>query len=247
MYMCFRRKAILMIHGFVGGIYDYGALPNELELVRKFDVFIFTLPGHEKLIVRDAKHTDWIKSAEDQIENLIRHNYKTIYVVGHSMGGVLGAHLAKKYKQVKKLVLVAPAFRYFCFKDGKVNIKGLSETIKNIPSVFKNVGTEKSLEQIAKTPITTMIEFTKLVSKLENEIKEVTCPVLTIRGTNDKIVPAESVEYIYNNLNTKTNILYNMKDITHDCFINKRSEELNTIVINFLKKRQHSKKEIINI
>lgn len=245
--MCFRRKAILMIHGFVGGIYDYGNLPNELELVRKFDVFTFTLPGHEKLIVKDAKHTDWIKSAEDQIETLIKNNYKTIYVIGHSMGGVLAAHLAKKYKQVKKLVLVAPAFRYFYFKDGKVNIKGFNETIKNIPSMFKNMGTEKVLERITKTPITTMLEFTKLVSNLEKDIKEVTCPVLTIRGTEDKVVPIESVDYIYNNLNTKTNILYNIKDITHDCFLHKRNEELNQIIISFLKKRQHSKKEIINI
>ena len=245
--MCFRRKAVLMIHGFVGGIYDYGSLPNELELVRKFDVFIFTLPGHEKLIVKDVKYTDWIKSAEEQIEILLKNNYKTIYVVGHSMGGVLAAHLAKKYKQVKKIVLVAPAFRYFYFKDGKVNIRGFSETIKNIPTMFKNMGKERVLDQVRKTPISTMLEFTKLVSALEKDIKDVTCPVLTIRGTDDKVVPMESVEYIYNNLNTKTNILYNIKDITHDCFIHKRKEELDNIIVTFLKKRQHSKKQIIDI
>lgn len=245
--MCFRRKAILMIHGFVGGIYDYGSLPNELELIRKFDVFTFTLPGHEKLIVKDVKYTDWIKAAEDQIEMLINHNYKEIYVVGHSMGGVIAAHLASKYKQVKKLVLAAPAFRYFYFKDGKVNIKGFNETIKNLPNMFKNMGTEKVLERITKTPITTMLEFTKLVSNLENDINNITCPVLTIRGTEDKVVPSEATDLIYNNLNTKTNILYNIKDVTHDCFIHKRNEELKQIIIEFLKKKQHSKKEIINI
>ena len=236
-----------MIHGFVGGIYDYGSLPNELELIRKFDVFTFTLPGHEKLIVKDVKYTDWIKAAEDQIEMLINHNYKEIYVVGHSMGGVIAAHLASKYKQVKKLVLAAPAFRYFYFKDGKVNIKGFNETIKNLPNMFKNMGTEKVLERITKTPITTMLEFTKLVSNLENDINNITCPVLTIRGTEDKVVPSEATDLIYNNLNTKTNILYNIKDVTHDCFIHKRNEELKQIIIEFLKKKQHSKKEIINI
>ena len=236
-----------MIHGFVGGIYDYGSLPNELELIRKFDVFTFTLPGHEKLIVKDVKYTDWIKAAEDQIEMLINHNYKEIYVVGHSMGGVIAAHLASKYKQVKKLVLAAPAFRYFYFKDGKVNIKGFNETIKNLPNMFKNMGTEKVLERITKTPITTMLEFTKLVSTLENDIKNISCPVLTIRGSEDKVVPSEATDLIYNNLNSKTNILYNIKDVTHDCFIHKRNEELKQIIITFLKKKQHRKKEIINI
>ena len=245
--MCFRKKAILMIHGFVGGTYDFGSLPNELELIKKFNVFTFTLPGHEKLIVKDVKYTDWIQSAEDQIETLINHNYKDIYVIGHSMGGVIAAHLASKYKQVKKLVLVAPAFRYFYFKDGKVNIKGFNETLKNLPSMFKNMGTEKVLERITKTPISTMLEFTKLVSSLENDIKNITCSTLTIRGTEDKVVPEEGIELISNNINTKTYIQYNIKDITHDCFIKKRNDELKQIIIHFLKKKQHSKKEIINI
>ena len=245
--MCFKRKAILMIHGFVGGIYDYGSLPNELELIKKFDVFTFTLPGHEKLIVKDVKYTDWIKEAENQIEILINHNYKDIYVIGHSMGGVIAAHLASKYKEVKKLVLVAPAFRYFYFKDGKVNIKGFNETIKNMPEMFKNMGTEKVLERITKTPIPTMLEFTKLVSNYENDIKNISCPVLTIHGLEDKVVPQESTDLVYNNLNSKTNILYNIKEVTHDCFIHKRNEELKQIIITFLKKKQHHKKEIINI
>ena len=245
--MCFRRKAILMIHGFVGGTYDYDILPTELELINNFDVFTFTLPGHERLIVKDVKHTDWIKSAEDEIELLINNNYKTIYVIGHSMGGVLAAHLASKYKQVKKLVLAAPAFRYFYFKDGKVNIKGFNETIKNMPSMFKNMGTEKVLERIAKTPIPTMLEFTKLVNTLENDVNKITCPVLTIHGTEDKVVPEEGTNYVYNNLNTNTNILYNIKDVTHDCFTKKRKEEVNKLIITFLKKHPKRKKEIINI
>ena len=236
-----------MIHGFVGGIYDYGSLPNELELIKKFDVFTFTLPGHEKLIVKDVKYTDWIKEAENQIEILINHNYKDIYVIGHSMGGVIASHLASKYKEVKKLVLVAPAFRYFYFKDGKVNIKGFNETIKNMPEMFKNMGTEKVLERITKTPIPTMLEFTKLVSNYENDIKNISCPVLTIHGLEDKVVPQESTDLVYNTLNSKTNILYNIKEVTHDCFIHKRNEELKQIIITFLKKKQHHKKEIINI
>ena len=149
--MFFRRKAILLIHGFVGGIYDFGNLPNELEIINKFDVYSFTLPSHEKFIVKDAKYEDWIKSAEKQIEFLLDHNYKTIYVVGHSMGGVIATHLASKYKEIKKLVLAAPAFRYFYFKDGKVSVKGINETVKNVPQLLKEEGKDKVIERIRKT------------------------------------------------------------------------------------------------
>lgn len=245
--MCFRRKAILMIHGFVGGNYDYGNFQNELEYIRNFDVFTFTLPGHEKTIVKDVKYNEWIEESEKQINLLISHGYKKIYVIGHSMGGVIAAHLASIYPQVKKLVLVAPAFRYFYFKDGKVNIKGMNETLKNLPDIMKNMGTEKVLERITKTPITTMLEFTKLVNTYMPDTENITCPTLIIRGTNDQIVPAESTDYVYNSIKSKSNTLINIDKVTHDCFTKERKEEVKNIITNFLRKRPKSKKETINI
>ena len=245
--MFFHRKAILLIHGFVGGIYDYDDLPNLLEVKRNFDVYTFTLPGHEKHIVKDVKYEEWIKAADNQIKFLIEHNYKEIYLIGHSMGGVIAAHLASIYPQVKKLVLAAPAFRYFYFKDGKVNIKGLNDTIKSMPEILKEEGKNKVIERIQKTPISTMIEFTKLVSKYEKDINNITCPTLIIHGINDTVVPEESTNLVFNNIKSKTNILINIKNVTHDCFTQKRKEEVKDIIINFLTKHQSQKKETINI
>lgn len=245
--MCFRRKAILMIHGFVGGNYDFNNLHNELEIYRNFDVYTYTLPGHEKTIVKDVKYIDWIKESEKQIEFLIENNYKTIYLIGHSMGGVIASHLASKYKEVKKLVLVAPAFRYFYFKDGKVNIKGFNETVKSIPEMLKNMGTDKVLDRVTKTPISTILEFTKLVNDYQRDTELITCPILTIQGLDDKIVPIESTEYVYNSVKSKTNILINMKEVTHDCFCKKREQEIKKIITDFLRKRPNNKKETLNI
>ena len=245
--MCFKKKAILMIHGFVGGIYDYNNFQNELQLNRQFDVFVFTLPGHEKTTVKDVKYEDWINEAKRQIEILINHKYKKIYVIGHSMGGVIATYLASAYPQVKKLVLVAPAFRYFYFTDGKVNIKGFNETIKGMPELFKNMGTEKVLERIQKTPIPTMIEFTKVVSNHEHDVEKVTCPVLTIHGLEDKVVPIEGTDFVYNNVKSKSNTLINMKSLTHDCFNRDRKDEVKKIITDFLKKKPKAKKITLNI
>ena len=245
--MFFRRTAILFIHGFVGGIYDYDSFPNELETYRNFDVYTFTLPGHEKNVVKDVKYNDWIKSAESQIEFLLNHNYKNIYVIGHSMGGVIAAHLASKYKEVKKLVLVAPAFRYFYFKDGKVNIKGINETIKNLPALLKEEDKEKVVARIQKTPISTMLEFTKLVSNYQKDLENITCPILTIHGLNDNVVPIEGTDLVYNNVKSKTNLLINIDKVTHDCFTKERKEEVKTIITDFLRKHPNNKKETRNI
>lgn len=245
--MFFRKKAILMIHGFVGGNYDFGTFHNELQLYRKFDVFTYTLPAHDKFIVNDVKFKEWLDESIRQIEFLINNNYKEIYLIGHSMGGVIAAYLASKYPQVKKLVLAAPAFRYFYFKDGKVDIKNFNKTIKNIPEIFKGENTEKVVSRILKTPISTMIEFTKLVNYCQKCVDNIECPTLIIHGLNDIVVPTESTEYVQNSIKSKTNILYNIKNLNHECFTSKESENVKEIIKEFLIKRPKNKKETINI
>lgn len=245
--MFFRKKAILMIHGFVGGIYDFNNFHNELEIYKKFDVFTYTLPAHDKIIVKDVKYQDWIDESTRQIEFLINNGYKEIYLIGHSMGGVIAAYLASIYPQVKKLVLAAPAFRYFYFKDGKVDIKGFNETIKNIKEVFKEENTEQVISRILKTPIPTVIEFTKLVNHCQNCVNNINCPTLSIHGTDDVVVPTESTEYVYNSIKSKTNILINIKNLNHDCFTAKQNTEVKSIIKEFLIKKPKKKKEIKNI
>ena len=245
--MCLRKKAILMIHGFVGGCYDFNNFQNELQLKRNFDVFTYTLPAHEKFIVKDIKYKEWIDESKRQIEYLISSGYKEIYLIGHSMGGVIAAHLASHYPQVKKLVLAAPAFRYFYFKDGKMDIKNFNETIKNIPEIIKGSSTEQVISKMLKTPISTMIEFTKLVTNCQECVKDITCPTLIIHGESDIIVPTESTEYVHNSIQSKTNILVNIKKLNHECFTDKRNPEVKKITKEFLIKRPKNKKEIIEI
>ena len=247
MVMFFRKKAVLLIHGFVGGIYDFGNLQNELQVSRKLDVFTFTLPGHEKHVVSGVKYQDWINESKKQMEFLINSGYKEIYLVGHSMGGVIAAYLAQEYPQVKKLVLAAPAFRYFAFEDGKVNIKGFNETLKKLPSVFKDEGQSVMIERIRKTPIPTMVEFTNLVNKYQGCIKKVSCPVLTIHGLSDRVVPEVATNLVFDSVSSKTNILVNIKDVPHGCFVKKRGEEVKKVISDFLIKRYPHKKEKIEM
>ena len=91
-----KKKALLFIHGFAGGTYDYGELINDLELNGLFDIFSYTMKGHGNLVINKVTKDDWIKDAEYNIEKLIKYGYKEIYVVGHSMGGVIATYLGSK-------------------------------------------------------------------------------------------------------------------------------------------------------
>ena len=238
------RKAILLIHGFAGGNYDYHTLSNDLQLYRNFDVFTFTLPGHDKTIIKDVTREDWISEAEKQVEILIRHGYKKIYVIGHSMGGVIACHIARKYPQVKKLVLASPAFRYFTFKNDKLDIIA---SIKQTPDIFKDYESDNVISRVLKLPISTTLEFIKLVDEHTKDVKDIVCPTLILWGNNDKIVPIDSAMYVYKNIKSDSVTLYEINNVTHDTFKNDRYDEILKIITTFLKDINVPTKEIKKI
>ena len=64
------RKAILIIHGFTGNLYDNEYLMNYLEYDRNFDVYAKTLPGHDRDRFCNAKYTDWLRFVDNEIDYL---------------------------------------------------------------------------------------------------------------------------------------------------------------------------------
>lgn len=236
--MMFFRKAIVLIHGFAGGPWDHQNLSNELQLFIDFDVYNIILPGHDKSIITNVKRNDWISSVECLCDKLIDSGYKTIYVMGHSMGGVIATYIATKYKQVKKLILVAPAFKYLKFKDNKLDV---INSLKTVPSVFKEYEEKEVIGRILKVPIPTTLEFTHLVKEHTDDVKNVSVPTLIIQGDKDSIVPYESSLYVHDNIKSEVNILAKMKGVTHDVFNGSRGEDAISLIKEFLRKKHFKK------
>lgn len=208
------RKAVLIIHGFAGGTYDEEKLANFLERHAKLDVYSFTLPGHEKRTFKTVKYQEWIKESEDMLNRLMNYGYKDIYLIGHSMGGVIATYLASKYKRVKKLVLAAPAFNYLVANDESNAI----EKMKKGMDAIKNNDKDEILTRFLKLPLTSINEFVKLVKKYKKSYLEVKIPVLIVQGDMDTLVPLESSLNIYEELLSKKKKIVILKNITHDIF-----------------------------
>ena len=227
-----RRIAILIIHGFAGGIYDQEDLANSLELINKFDVYSFTLPGHDKYVLNDITKEDWIKTAEYHVERLIKNGYKKIYIVGHSMGGVISCSLALKYKEIKKIVLAAPAFEYL-FSDH--TIKGDKVSIKQGLCVLKRFNCIKEvLSRMIKVPKKTIKEFRKLVDTNQDVINKLNIPVLIIHGTNDDIVPCNSSIKIFDKIPSLSKKLLVVKNLSHRVFKDVKQNEIISETVDFL-------------
>ena len=213
------RKAILIIHGFTGKLYDNEYLMNYLELDPCFDVYARTLPGHNKERFSNANVADWKEFVDKQIEDLIQNGYHTIYVVGHSMGGILTTYLAGKYKQIKKIVLVNAAFDYGNTRKGNGK-----------ESLFAVI-----LEKLQKTSPFIFYEFTKLVKESKNYLSNVRCETLILRSLNDEVVPYEVGDTIYNKINTDKKWITDIKDAPHTVLSSDRKEEVSGYIRDFLK------------
>ena len=238
------RKAILLIHGFAGGTYDEESLAFKLELDKKLDVYSFTLPGHDKSIIIKVKKEDWVNACEEKINLLINSGYKEIYVIGHSMGGVLASLLATRHPEVKKLVLVAPAFEALDSKDGSINIFG---SIKKAPQIIKTYSKDEVISRMSKMPIPMIFEFQKLIKENQDLPPKIKCPTLLIHGTNDQIVPISSSEKIYGELKVPVKKFLVVEGSTHDMFKGKKKDVVMNEIHKFLRNTPNEKENKVKI
>ncbi len=238
------KKAILLIHGFAGGTYDLEYLEHSLEVVANYHVFSFTLPGHASSIQIKSSKKEWILSTEKNIEWLISHGYKQIYVVGHSMGGVIACHIARKYKEVKKLVLLSPAFRYFKFKGDKLDFISSLKSSKDILSGYPK---NEVISRIISSPVNSVKNFMSLVKEHYGDPLFIDVPTLIIHGNNDLIAPFDSALYVHNSLKSKTNILINIKDLNHYVLDEEHKDMVCNLVKSFLKGNMSKNKSIIDM
>lgn len=240
----FKNKAILIIHGYAGGTYDEEPLSAYLELNKKFDVFVFTLPGHDVKDKRKATCEEWINASEKNLKFLIKHKYKKIYLIGHSMGGVIATHLAKKYKEVKKLVLVAPAFTSLAAKEEG----GVMSIILKLPDIIKAYSYNELVTRVSKLPLRSEKEFFKLIDTYKDDIKDITIPTMFVHGTKDQLVPIKSSRKLYNELNVNKKVFVTVNDYYHDVFKGRKVDDICYQIERFLLARNYRiKKEKIEL
>jgi esterase/lipase len=227
------RKAIVIIHGFTGNMYDNEYLMNYLEYDSNFDVYAETLPGHNQDRFSDASVTDWKRSIEHQIQRLIDNGYHTIYVIGHSMGGILACYAAARYSQIKKVVLVNAAFDYLNYKQNKNDLK--DKDFKKYSHLW-----QKAL----RTSPFMVNEFRKLVKESNEFLKKVDCDTLILRSVRDEIIPYEVGDLIYSEINSKNKYLVDITEASHVVLSGEKKDKVSKYIELFLKGGRKWKKNI---
>lgn len=223
------RTAVLVIHGFCGGLWENEYLVNNLQQYRNLDVYAYTLPGHEKDFLAKIDYNEWISDSEKHLKELL-NKYNRVILIGHSMGGVIASYLATKYK-LKKLVLIAPAFDYFNFSQNIDDIKDIKSIVKdNENTIYKDFATKL----LRYSPFV-LNEFRKLVKEHKNTVKNITCKTLIIHGSDDEMVKIDSSEYVFNNINSNKKYLKIFDGVRHRVFLGDKKEEISLYIYRFIR------------
>ncbi|GGA84291.1 alpha/beta hydrolase [Ornithinibacillus halotolerans] len=234
----------LIIHGFTGGPHELEPLTNYLKTNTDWHISVPTLPGHgEKLALENANYKSWLETAEDSLKE-IKEKYDEIYIIGFSMGGMIAAYLAAKYK-VDKLVLLATAGKYLSFKQISVDIgymlkDGLSGKLEQ-NKLFRHYK-----RKMGSVPFKANLEFLKLVRLTRKSLKNVDTPVLIAQGQMDNMVPYKTAYYLDKEIPSKKKEVVFFERSRHLICLGNDKDTLNKMVFEFLRKRPSTTQAITN-
>lgn len=222
-------KAILFIHGLSAKEEDNRYFLEEMKKYRNLKVYSFVLPGHENDQVTKVKYNEWIKRSEEELEIVLK-KHKKVIVVAHSMGCIIATNLASKYKQISKLILLAPAFLYGNFKQ---NILDLENIITKKVDDEVGHGFEGAFTKFLEVPKSVVLEYRKLARKNMNNIEKITCPTLIMHGLIDNIVPLDSSKMVYDRLKCDKELVW-IENTRHQIFKSRKKKEITEYIYRYI-------------
>jgi carboxylesterase len=107
------RVGCLMLHGFMGSPKSSRAMAAYLA-ERGVTMYCPLLPGHGQLLDKMYKisYQAWLAEAEEAFQTM-RQQCDELFLMGHSMGTVLSAHLISRYPEVNNvrgMIMIAPFY-----------------------------------------------------------------------------------------------------------------------------------------
>lgn len=193
------NKVLLLLHGFGGKSSNWEYAAKKINQSLNLPIYIPRLPGHgtNTSDFLNSSAEQWLRKAVDSYLYL-KKDFDKIFLAGLSMGGLLAALLASKFK-VEKLSLVAPAF--FAANKNIIFAPLLKYFIKEMDNDFqieeKNLTTaEINYHQNYSFKYYTeaLAELYKLMKKGRKAASKINVPSQLILSLNDEQVDTKKIE-----------------------------------------------------
>lgn len=213
-----RRVGVLVLHGFMGS--PLSSRPMAEYLNRK-GLFVHCplLPGHGTYpsALHGAKRQSWLAEVEEAYQTARRH-CDELYIIGHSMGNILGAHVALKFGGVQGMAMLAPVYDvpdprlnwvkyarffspwYYPHKSKRESMQKLvrERVLDFDPTVdFDSPEFQAQLPQVSRVPLSGMHEMVEMIAKGRKLWPQLDVPVRIFAGEDDSAANPDNARRIF--------------------------------------------------
>jgi carboxylesterase len=193
---------VLLLHGFTGSPLSVMPVADGFERAG-FAVDAPLLPGHgvspEELC--ETTFTDWVDAAESAYLAL-GERYRSVGVLGLSMGGALAADLAARHPEIVGAILINPFLEPVdpTFTDLLTAALASGSTV--LPSIGSDIASpdHPPTGGIDTTPVRPLLSLIRGVDALAHELPKIKVPVLLFSSRYDHVVPTSTGEYLERSL-----------------------------------------------
>lgn len=232
-----RRAGILVLHGFMGS--PLSSRPMAEYLSRKgFFVHCPLLPGHghypNKL--RGVSHRAWLAEAEEACR-LAKSECDDLFIIAHSMGNILAAHVALKFGGVRGIAMLAPVYDvpdsrlrlvkyarfflpwYYPHKSKRESMQQLvrERVLDFDPTIdYDSPEFQAQLPQVSRVPISGMHEMVRTIEKGRGLWPKLDLPARIFAGEDDNAAPPDNARRIFALLPTQDKDLTVFPHVGHE-------------------------------
>ena len=235
------NSCVIVVHGF-------SSAPKEMQNLalflneNNFNVITPRLSGHGT-VPEDLKTKtwqDWYKSVSRSI-TIASLQYKKVYIVGFSTGGLLALLSTKKqYKEFVSLVCINAALHL-----NDLRIKTLLPAISfwnDIVKVFnENKYAKEYIDNFPENPqinynkhyVSSIEQLSLLMDKIKKNLHKIKKPILIIQGKDDPVVNPSSAHEIYEKIESRFKKLKMINSSKH-LIVNENTDGLYDYILSFI-------------
>jgi len=227
------REIIVFIHGFMGSPRQFDRLA-ELSHKNGYNALSVLLPGHGGTLREFSSSTYrmWGAHLNSEIERL-SECFDKIWLVGHSMGGLLALTVAKRpSKKLRGIFLIASPLELTFLSKEDIKIR-LAQVFRDDYVGESSVPRSTSLAFHALAP---MVEVRKLISVSKSVLPKIQTPVGAVYSVSDELVSIKTLRILKAGLINSSLEYHVIVDSLHSYYTDEEKQIIDEAVLAFVKK-----------
>ena len=228
------------MHGFTGSPFEVRAI-SELLHAQGFGIYAPALAGH----ATDVSHLetttvdDYLEAAERAFDEAAAR-FDRVYVLGLSMGGTLGLHVASQ-KPVAGLVTIStPVFLYPMVN---ATVPVIEQWIPGLRTPANFAAWQGNVIGYRSTSIAAVRVVVEVLDRVRPVLEKVEAPLLVLHSTRDYTVPVSSAKTIHDTVASSMKRLEVIEAGSHLLTVEPNLSLIGATVVDFLKTLEDQRPE----